>query len=279
MKKLVIVSAVAAALAAPSAVLAQASTSPHTFSGNVGVVSDYLFRGISQTHGKPAIQGGFDYSHASGLYAGTWLSSISWVQDAQARSVPTEIDLYGGFKNSFAGTYWGYDVGFISYNYPGTITTAGSAKANTAEVYGGLSWKWLSAKYSHTTSSHFVGWYGGPTGTNTSIGTRGSNYLELNASYDLGSGWGITGHMGKQKVKNYVPAGDTNASYTDWKIGVTKDVGFGVVALAYSDTNSKGTCVNAVGGTNAYCWGSAGGTADFKDTSKGTAFLSFTKSF
>lgn len=284
MKKTLIAAAVAGALVAPGVVLAQAAaTSPHTFTANVGVVSDYVFRGISQTKGKPAIQGGFDYSHSSGLYAGTWLSSISWVGDAQARSVPTEIDLYAGFKNSIGSTDFGYDVGVISYNYPGSKDTKAnaSAKADTVEVYGALSWKWLTVKYSHTVSDHFVGWYGGAGGANTNVNTRGSNYLELNAAYDLGNGWGINGHVGKQEVNNYIATGTTDASYMDWKIGVTKDVGFGVVGLAYSDTDNKGTCTQTAQ-ANAYCWYTyvPGGTnVNFKDVSRGTALLSFTKTF
>jgi uncharacterized protein (TIGR02001 family) len=284
MNKTLIAAAVALACTASGAAFAEdaAPASPHTFTANVGVVSDYIFRGISQTHGEPAIQGGVDYSHSSGLYVGTWLSSISWVADAQNRSVPTEIDVYAGFKNTIGSSDFGYDVGYITYNYPGSKdnTTNLSAKANTQEVYGALSWKWLTAKYSYTTSSHFVGWYGGLGGSDTTKDTKGSNYLELNAAYDLGNGWGISGHVGHQKVKHYIANGDTDASYSDWKVGVTKDTGYGVVGLAYSDTNSKGTC-SSTGGTNAYCWGPyvGGAVTDGKDVSKGKLVASFTKSF
>lgn len=287
MKKSLIALALTGIIATP--VLAQtavppapaAPASPHTFTGNAALVSDYLFRGVSQTHGKPAIQAGFDYAHSSGLYAGIWGSSISWVSDVQNRSVPTEIDLYAGYKSTFAGGDWNYDFGLITYNYPGSKNTPAnfSAKADTVEVYGAIGWKFLTLKYSHTVSSHFVGWYGGPAGTDITKNTRGSGYLELNAAYDLGDGWGITGHLGHQKVKNYVAVGDTNASYTDWKLGVTKDLGFGVVGLAYSDTNSKGTCNNVLGGTNAYCWGTAGNTTNFRNVSKGVALLTLTKTF
>jgi uncharacterized protein (TIGR02001 family) len=289
MRKTLLAAALVSAFAT-SNVMAQAAAapaSPHTFTGNVAVVSDYLFRGISQTHGKPAIQGGFDYAHSSGLYAGVWGSSISWVSDAQNTSVPTEIDVYGGFKNTFGGGDFNYDVGFITYNYPGTkdVPANASAKANTSEVYGAIGWKWLTAKYSHATSSHFIGWYGGLNGSDVTKGTRGSNYLELNAAYDLGNGWGVTGHIGKQKVKNYQRNGDTDASYTDYKIGVTKDVGIGVVGLAYSDTNSKGSCnsTDVAGQLNAYCWyvynPAPGVNTNFRDMSKGQAVLTFTKTF
>ena len=279
-RKLIIATAIASTFA--SVAVAAEPASPHTFTGNVGLVSDYLFRGISQSHGKPAIQGGFDYAHASGFYAGAWGSSISWVSDAQNVSVPVEIDVYGGYKNGFAGD-WTYDVGLITYNYPGSksVPANASAKADTTEIYAALGWKWLTAKYSYATSSHFIGWYGGVAGGDTTKGTKGSDYLELNANYDLGNGLTLIGHVGAQKVKNYVKSGDTDASYTDWKIGVTKDLGVGVVGLAYSDTSSKGTCNSTAGGTNAYCWGvySTGGTTGYRDASQSQVVLSFTKSF
>src|SRR5207237_1081318 len=60
---------------------APAATPEHTFTANVGLFSEYIFRGISQTGGRPAVQGGFDYAHASGLYLGTWASNISWLED------------------------------------------------------------------------------------------------------------------------------------------------------------------------------------------------------
>ena len=279
MQKQMIAVAVAAALAAPLTAFAQAAASPVSF--NVGVVSDYLFRGISQTHGDPALQGGVDYAHPSGLYVGAWASNVSWVKNWLGKG-STEIDVYGGYKGSFTGDLT-YDIGLISYNYPGhgNASPGNLANPNTQEVYAALSYKWLTAKYSHATSSHFVGWYGGPAYDKD---TRGSGYLELNAAYDLGDGWGLSGHVGHQKVKNSVAVGAIgDASYSDWNIGVTKDVGFGVVGLAYSDTNTSGTCTS-VGGTSPYCWGKGGTqtaapTNSFRDVSQGTAVLSFKKTF
>ena len=303
MRKILVASAVASLFAVPSVVFAQAAApaaepaaapaSPLSF--NVGVVSDYLFRGVSQTHGKPAIQGGIDYAHESGFYVGAWASSITWVKDWLG-SGRLEVDVYGGYKNSFAGGDWNYDVGLITYNYPGHGgSTKGAATAfsqlaspNTTEVYASLGYKWLSVKYSHTVSSHFIGWV--PTtaaGFDPTRNSRGSNYLEMNASYDLGDGWGISGHVGHQKVKNVVAVTTygPDADYTDWNIGVTKDVGFGVFGLTYSTTNAKGDCGNPVaGGTNnsAYCWGTSMNTltpTGFRDVAKGTAILSFKKTF
>ena len=222
--------AVAGALASPLlAVAADAAPTPeHSFTGNFTLASEYIYRGIGQTNRKPALQGGFDYAHSSGLYAGIWGSNVSWLSDLGGISSSVEIDVYGGFKGTFADDF-SYDLGVLTYNYPGSYPS-GFVDADTTEVYVGLGWKWLSAKYSHATSSHIFGW----TGTHGEK-TRGSGYLELNATFDLGDGWGLTGHLGRQKIKH-----NSDASYTDWKIGVTKDVGFGVVGLAYVGTDAKG---------------------------------------
>ena len=300
MRKLILGAAVAGAFAAPGVVstayaqAAAAPASPITY--NVGVVSDYLFRGISQTHGRPALQGGIDYAHSSGFYLGAWASTITWVKDMYS-SGRTEIDVYGGYKNAFAGGDWNYDVGYITYNYPGSgsaISTnlvtgvTGMAKPNTQEAYGAIGYKWVTAKYSYTTSKNFIGWQGG---VNANQNTRGSDYLELNANYEMGNGWTLLGHVGQQTVKGSVTTSAAlgsfrSASYKDWKLGVSKDVGFGTVTLAYSDTDAAGDCFVGTTTPSAYCWGNSGNvngvsgpTTGFKDASRGTAVLSFLKTF
>ncbi len=252
MRKTLLATAIAGVIstfALPMAAQAEEAASPHTFTGNFTLASEYLYRGIAQTRGKPAIQGGFDYSHSSGFYIGTWASNITWISDANTgASAGIEIDVYGGYKGAI-NSDWGYDVGVLTYNYPGTGKPSGAAKPDTTEVYAALSYKWLTLKYSHSTTSLF-GFVKTP-GTGTEK-TKGSGYLELNATYDLGNGWGVTGHAGHQKVKGY-----SDASYSDYKVGVTKDVGFGVVGLAVSGTNAKDSCGGVVGttadSTNPYC--------------------------
>ena len=288
MNKKLIALAVAGALATPFAAIAAdaAPTPTHSFSYNVGLTSNYLFRGVSQTHGNPAIQGGVDYAHSSGLYAGVWASNISWVKQFHDKG-SVEVDFYGGYKNTFADDFT-YDVGLIRYQYPGNgSSTEGNpvfsalANPNTTEVYGALGWKWFTLKYSHAISEHFIGWIGNNGHTNT----RGSNYLELNAAYDMGDGWGISGHVGHQKVKNInTTAAFDDADYTDWNIGVTKDIGYGVVGLLYSDTNAGGSCNSAGTGSSVYCWGknmnsTTGGAHNFRDEAKGQWVLSFKKTF
>lgn len=263
-----------------------APPSDHTFAGNVGLFSEYRFRGIAQTFAKPALQGGIDYSHSSGLYLGNWNSNVSSGAGFPAGNL--EMDFYGGYKKSWGDL--GLDVGYIYYYYPGSDAnrTAGTAITNprvggathtgtvdNKEFYIGGSWKWLSAKYYYSVGDYF-----------SQPGTKGSNYLDVSANYDMGGGWGLVGHVGSFRLKGWRIGTDaTNANYTDWKIGVTKDVSGWVLGAAYIDTSAKGSCNAANQGF--YCFGSSipGGTlaapagTKFKDASKGVVVLSVSKSF
>ena len=268
MRKTLLAVAIAGVFSLPAVVFAAdaapaaAPASPHTFTGNVGFASEYLYRGIAQTAGKPALQGGFDYAHASGLYAGVWGSNISWLENANVSGASLEIDIYGGYKGTFGASDFGYDVGVLTYNYPGTLSP-GATRPDTTELYGALSWKFLTLKYSQSTSNLF----GVPD-------SRNSSYLELNAAYDLGNGWGVNGHVGSQRIKNVVnSAGD----YTDFKLGVTKDLGFGVVGLAVSGTDAKDNC----GAGEFYCFPQRPGPGVAPDYSAGKtkAVLTFNKTF
>ena len=122
----VVVLALAAGLSA-FALAEEAPASEHTLTGNFGLFSSYRFRGIDQTSGKPALQGGFDYSHASGFYAGNWNSNVS--SGAGYPEGNLEMDFYGGYKASFGN--FGIDVGGLYYYYPGTdlsITNGGKSQ-------------------------------------------------------------------------------------------------------------------------------------------------------
>lgn len=253
MKKLYASLALAGLVGVPGLVVA--ADSPHTFTANVGLTTDYVFRGVSQTQNGPAIQGGVDYSHASGVYVGTWGSNVEWVSTGYKDNNSMEIDLYGGYKGAVGDV--GYDLGLVTYYYPGDQIAAPATDPDTTELYVGLGWKTISLKYSHTVSDRFVGW-----STSTGGKTKGSYYLDLSGTYDLGGGWGLLGHVGYQDVK-----GNSNASYTDWKVGVTKDIGFGVVSLAYTDTDAD---------TATYTWTSGTHAEKVAD---GRVFLSFLKTF
>ena len=217
-----------AAFAADAAPAAEAAPA-YTVSYNVGLFSQYIFRGLTQTAEKPALQGGVDFSHASGLYVGAWGSNISWLEDASAyTSSSLELDVYGGYRNTIGETGLGYDVGVLQYIYPGHNLTA-NLTANTTELYGALSYKWLQAKFSSVVSDDA---FGSEDGT-------GTYYAELNANIPLADS-GITAnlHIGRQKFDGQVL--DAASTYTDWKIGATKSFANGVnVGAYYTDTDAK----------------------------------------
>jgi uncharacterized protein (TIGR02001 family) len=225
-----------AADAAPAA----APAPDYTLTANVGIVSQYIYRGITQTARNPAIQGGIDFSHSSGFYVGTWGSSISWIGDnykdfgATQASAGMEWDIYGGYKGT-AGPL-AYDVGILQYYYPGSYSglPAGLVKPNTTEVYGALSKDWLSFKVSYVVSNGLFG----------VDNADGSYYADLSANYPIADTWTLNAHIGYQKYTGTAcsTCADNNSlySYTDYKLGVTKDLGSGWSAMAYySDTNAK----------------------------------------
>jgi uncharacterized protein (TIGR02001 family) len=222
---------VALAFCAPS-VQAADPTPEHTFTGNVGLYSEYIFRGLTQTDRDPAIQGGFDYAHSSGIYLGTWASNISWLKDfgAYDRGGSMEWDFYGGYRGTFGTSDFGYDVGLLYYWYPGSASP-GAVKANTLEVYGALSWKWLSAKYSYSLDDKTFG-------VRDSDGTW---YLDLSANVPITDKFSLQAHWGKQEFKGHSGgvSNDSQASYQDWKIGATYALPMSfTIGAFYSDTAS-----------------------------------------
>lgn len=257
MRKSIIAAAVAAAFVSPVAVTtAQAQAkpaSPHTFTGNLSVVSDYRFRGVSQSYKLPALQGGFDYSHASGFYVGNWNSNVSG--NSFNNGAALEMDFYGGWKTEFSNGI-GFDIGGLYYYYPGAIYQAsvltGRKNYDNFELYLGLSYKWLSGKYSYATTDYF-GLNGAAlgnaayqsvnsansgvglpsTGTNTS-NSKGTQYFELNANYEVAPKWNLIGHVGNLRVKGY-----SSLNYTDYKLGVTYDAGFATFGAAWVGTDAK----------------------------------------
>ena len=233
-KQSVVAVAVASALAAGISNAAEPQ-SPHTITGNVGLFSQYIFRGLTQTDRDPAIQGGLDYSHSSGIYLGTWASNISWLRDfgTYSNGGSMEWDFYGGYKGTFGKSDFGFDVGLLYYWYPGD-TIPGAAKADTFEIYGALSWKFLSAKYSYSLDDKTFG----------VTDSSGTWYLDLSIDFPITDKFNIQGHWGKQKFKGNTlgVSNDSVASYEDWKIGVSyvlpKDFKVGAF---YSDTSMNAT--------------------------------------
>ena len=198
-----------------------------------------------------------------------------------ATSAPIEMDFYGGFKKEFLGEGFATDIGVLQYYYPtsGIVTTSQQANPNTTELYVAQNFAYGSltgfAKFSYAVSTLFG-----------NVNSSGSYYPDLTLNYDTGV-WGLAlnGHVGYQYVAGNQPASGTtwnnvsNAvngvsnstlySYTDWKLGVTKDFGGGLsAAIAYVGTN-------AATYKGAYAYVSPQG----KNTGRSTGLISLTKTF
>ena len=260
MRKSLITVAVLGAITASSFVFAaeKETKSDFTTSGSVGLFSQYIFRGLTQTDRDPALQGNFDINHSSGLYLGMWGSNVSWLRDQygigeQNSTDKTyyksggslEIDIYGGFKSEIGKTGLGIDLGALQYYYPGTERGRenGFAKANTTEVYGALSYGWLQAKYSHVVSKD--AWGFGRTNT-VNADAKGTYYAELNANIPIGEligggplkGLSAVAHYGKQEFDNDSTLG--GPSYEDYKLGIQNAFDGGINVGAFY-TETKGT--------------------------------------
>jgi uncharacterized protein (TIGR02001 family) len=246
-KTLLTLAAVAAFQAAPAAAQTQAPSpapdaapapapaaepppSPLTF--NLGVVSDYRFRGISQSRFDPALQGGIDYAVPNtGFYIGTWASTIKWIKDAghiagvDVGSGPVEWDFYGGYKGEIIKDTLSYDVGGLYYYYPSQDLSKiiNTYNPDTFELYGALTYGPATVKYSHSLTRLF--------GTQSS---KGSGYLEAAATFDVNGWFSLTPHIGYQHVRN-----NSNLSFTDWSLTASKDwYGF-TFSLAYVGAITK----------------------------------------
>ncbi len=212
-------------LAAGTSAFAQAKAEPdYTLDFNIGAVSEYRYRGISQTRFEPTVQGGVDFAHKSGLYIGAWASGIKWIKDAGATSGDVELDVYGGYKGNITSDLT-FDVGYLRYEYlDNKYSKVTGVNANTDEVYLGLGYGPVSFKYSYALSDLF--------GTANS---KGSTYVDLSASFDLGSGFSLVPHIGRQDVVN-----NGNSSYSDVALTLVKDFGNGLSAsIAAIATDAK----------------------------------------
>jgi len=225
MKKRLLVVAIAATLIAGAA-FADDPKPDNELSFNLGATTDYRYRGISQSNLDPALQGGADYTNnPTGLYAGTWLSTIKWISDVGG-SGNVEWDLYAGKRGEIV-TDLSYDVGVLQYEYPsnGLGSIPGLVDANTTELYGQLTYQLLNVKYSQSLTNLFG-----------IADSKNSSYVDIWSSIDLTEGYALGLHVGHQTVKN------TDAlSYTDWKVGVSKDFVGVSFTLGVVGTNANKT--------------------------------------
>jgi len=203
-------------------------------SGSVGVYSDYLFRGISQTNQKPALQAGIEYDHSSGFYVGAWGSNISWLSDASSDAAPIssslEIDGYAGWRTATASGV-NLDFGVYEYRYPGTYPP-GFTRPNTTEVYGAVGYAGFTLKYSNAVTNLFGFEH-----------SHNSAYTDLSWNHDFSGGWSLGAHAGHQTIKNV-----SGANYTDWNLRVSHSLGkSSSISLGYYDTTARRKAY-----TNAY---------------------------
>ena len=204
-----------------SAQAQEAPVAAHQVSYNAALASEYRYRGLSQSRFDPALQGGADYTHSpSGFYAGTWLSTIKWTKDLGGDG-NVEVDLYAGKRGQLTGEI-SYDVGGLYYWYPSNDL---NPNANTFELYGQVGFGPAYLKYSHSTTNLF--------GTSNS---KQSGYLDLGANVPITAveGLVLNLHVGRQRVEN-----NGQFSYTDYKVGLTKDLGFASVSLAWIKANTE----------------------------------------
>lgn len=249
----------AAGVAAPFAVCAQ-SADDWSLSGNVSLVSDYRYRGISQTFRLPAVQGGFDVGHRSGFYAGTWASNVSGNNYTGGNGM--EWDFYGGVRLDLTRAVQ-LDVGVLQYYYPGaknTVVVGGpppvttTRRYDTTELYVGATAGPYAGKFSITTGDYF----GLPD-------SSGSWYAEGNYNRPITPGLNILAHLGRQQIK-----GRSNLSYFDYKLGITAEALLLTWGVAVVGTNAD---------HNRYRVAAQNASGQVKDTSKATIVVSVGKAF
>jgi uncharacterized protein (TIGR02001 family) len=190
-----------------SVLLMVATFSSAQFSFNAGVVSDYIFRGISQTEHDPAIQGGVDWNHESGFYLGSWASNVSFDSDSDI-----EVDLYGGATIPVTEQL-SFDVGYIRYEY----VDGESAD----DAYFGVTFDNVNFKYSH---GFEIKW----------------DYLEGSYDVSLPEDFGLTFHLGHTEFSDGEPK-----DYNDWKVGISKTWKGLDWEVAFVDTNWDSDITNA----------------------------------
>lgn len=176
------------------------------FSGNVGVTSDYIWRGETQASDESAVSGGLDYSHESGIYVGTWASSLGG-------SSEYELDIYGGFAFDVGPV--SLDIGAINYGYPKDGNTS-----DTTEGYIGVSYGMFSAKYSATDDYFDSG--------------DSASYLEAAIDYPIKDDLTLGLHVGNKFGDYFDNKTSNDGSYSDYSISLSK----GDFTFAYSNTDN-----------------------------------------
>ena len=185
----------ACACVASVAVHATDADDSYAITGNIALTSDYMFRGLTQTWGGPAVQGGADLTMKNGFAAGFWASSIS---DKSYPGASLELDLYASYGTQINDD-WSWRAGLYGYLYPkGNLDEAGLASRsfNTLEANASVTWKWLTLKYSRALTDYF--------GIDTEQGYRddskGTGYVQLDATLPIDEKWSVTLHAARTDI-------------------------------------------------------------------------------
>lgn len=239
-------------LASTAPAMAQDTAPPPelTVNGSATVVSDYKFRGISQTDGNFAVQGSITVTHSSGFYVSVWGSSVDSYVTAHG-TAHQEIDAIAGFKKTFGGAT--FDVGVLYYVYPGTRLNGDPTSSDFAEPYASISYA-----IGPVTAKGTVNY--APKQKALALDQVGPKQDNVYIAGDLsgaipGVPIGLTAHLGHTFGPSWLSIGK---EYTDWSVGATytyKALTFGV---SYVDTDgdfitptgknaSKGGILGSVG--------------------------------
>ena len=218
MKKFLLLSISALSVSLPA--FAAEESIPGDFSTTIGFVSEYSFRGISQSDEHPALQGSVDWSHESGVYAGIWGSNVDF-NDGDEASV--EADIYAGYSGELEG--FTYDIGAIYYAYPGADSDLDYDFVEAA----------LSAGYDFDSAAV-------STAVNYSpdyfAGSGDATYLAAYLDVPLGFmpfDTKLSGNVGRQWIDDNDAFGVDD--YTDWGIGISANIEGFDVGVKYIDTS------------------------------------------
>ncbi|WP_105169335.1 TorF family putative porin [Pseudoalteromonas sp. T1lg23B] len=181
---------------------------------NVAASSNYYWRGVTQTDDGAAVSGGLDYSNESGFYAGTWMSNVDFGDQTSY-----ELDIYGGFSGETQGL--GYDVGYLYYAYPDA-----EGDSDFGEIYGSLSWQWLSVKASYMTHAQ-----------DDASSEEDMLYLELNASFNVFTDTELAIHIARSSGDTIMEWTGEDDSYMDYGVSLSK-AGF-TLGLVKTDLDSQ----------------------------------------
>ncbi|MEE8562539.1 MAG: TorF family putative porin [Alphaproteobacteria bacterium] len=172
-------------------------------SANVGMVTEYFFRGVTQTDKKFAVQGGLDFAHNSGVTIGAWGSNVDFADGDEASS---EVDLYAGWSGALGKSKVTLDIGGIYYLYPGA---ADALDYDFYEIYAGLSGDFGAAS-ANAKVSYSPDYFGG---------SGDATYAELGIDVPLGKYFTLNLHVGHQWIDENATFGADD--YFDYLVGLT----------------------------------------------------------